>query len=121
MKRRALLTAQEVAGEFGLPSVSAVRTMRANGLRFIAGVSKSFLYDPADVEAFLESAKTCHDHHAEPTLNITHRENASTSTGMKAHPSKSVQQAQAMAAKLKKCSPRSLASVTPIGRDRTNI
>lgn len=119
--RRALLTAQEVVGEFGLPSVSAVRTMRANGLRFIAGVSKSFLYDPADVEAFLESAKTCHDHLGEHTSNITRHESASTSTGMKGHPSKSVQQAQAMAAKLKKSSPRLSATVTPIERGQKSI
>lgn len=51
-----LMTAQQVADHFGIPSYRTLRTMRANGLPAVR-LGKAYLFDPADVAAFIEAAK----------------------------------------------------------------
>ena len=67
----ALLTAQQVADEFGLPSVRTLRTMRARGLPAVP-LGKAYLFDRADVERFIENAKvtTCPAQARGPYLNF---------------------------------------------------
>lgn len=47
-----LLTDQQVCDLFGIPTPRTVRTMRQQGLR-AARIGKAYLYDPADVRAFI--------------------------------------------------------------------
>lgn len=51
-----LLTAQQVSERFGIPKARTVRTLRLQGLPAVK-IGKQFLYDPADVEAFIERVK----------------------------------------------------------------
>ena len=63
-----LLTAQQVADEFGIPSARTVRTLRARGLAAVR-FGKAYLFDRSDVERFIENAKvtTCPAPAADPT------------------------------------------------------
>jgi len=52
-----LMTAQEVAENFGIPSVRTVRTMRADGLPAVR-LGKGYLFERADVEAFRRASRS---------------------------------------------------------------
>lgn len=51
-----LLTAQQVADEFGIPSARTVRTMRNRGLPFVK-LGKACLFDADDVEVFIRAQR----------------------------------------------------------------
>lgn len=51
-----LMTAEQIKQDFGLPSVRTVRTMRDRGLPSVK-LGKAYLYDHADVVAFIRRAK----------------------------------------------------------------
>jgi excisionase family DNA binding protein len=56
MAQMKLLTAAQVAEQFGIPSARTVRTMRANGLPFVR-LGKASLFDVDDVAAFIAASK----------------------------------------------------------------
>ncbi len=95
-----LMTAQQIADEFGLPSPRTVRTMRDRGLP-AARLGKAFLYDHDDVVAFIQGAKEtrCQDRIAAPTSNGSRRGAASISSGMSRDAHESARLALQMCAK----------------------
>lgn len=107
-----LLTAEQVCEQFGIPSPRTVRTMRQQGL---AGVrlGKAYLFDAADVQAFIEAKKDrpCPDPTKAQNCDGSRPGNPTTSPGMRKAANDSVQRALATAAKLKKLSKRSSAQV----------
>lgn len=52
-----LMTAQQVCDHFGIPSPRTVQTMRGQGLAAVR-LGKAYLYDSADVAAFIQDKKT---------------------------------------------------------------
>jgi excisionase family DNA binding protein len=52
-----LLTAEQVCAEYGIPLPRTLRTMRQRGLPAMK-LGKAYLFDSADVEAFIQAAKT---------------------------------------------------------------
>lgn len=76
-----LMTAQQVADTFGLPSPATLRTMRQNGLPAVR-LGKAFLFDHDDVIAFIERQKTCLDRTREHPLSGSRSGDAGISGGM---------------------------------------
>lgn len=105
-----LLTAEQLCETFGIPSPRTVRTMRQQGL---AGVrlGKQYLFDPADVQAFIERKKECHA----PTQARGSNGSKSASDGISSNTSVaqsgSIQRALQTAALLKRRSPPTSAQV----------
>ncbi len=104
-----LLTDQQLCDTFGIPSPRTVRTMRQQGLPAVR-IGKAFLFDEADVEAFIAAKKetSCraptkgHPSNGLPTVEST------TSSGSSMARAACVLQAQATSAKLKRrCQPTS--------------
>ncbi|AGH49589.1 hypothetical protein G432_09320 [Sphingomonas sp. MM-1] len=103
-----LMTAEQVASEFGLPSARTVRTMRADGLAAVR-LGKAYLFDVDDVQAFIQSRKEtkCRDRievHISPSSGIGA---AGTSNGAKLAAPGSTAQALTIAQRLKSHSPSS--------------
>lgn len=105
-----LLTANQVCADFGIPTPSTLRTMRANGLPHVR-LGKQYLYDPQDVAAFIESAKRCHDRTQAPDCTGRRPEDRSTSSGTSMASNGFERQAQQTAASLKRLSRTSSAQV----------
>lgn len=105
-----LLTAEQVCEHFGIPSPRTVRTMRQHGL---AGVrlGKAYLFDAADVQAFIESRKECHAQIRDTGCDGSQPGAPITSHGMKRAANDSALRAQATADRLKKLSKRSSGQV----------
>lgn len=117
MTAKRLLTAEQVCEQFGVPSPRTVRTMRQQGLAAVR-LGKSYLFDPQDVEAFIEAKKECHAQTPAPASNGSKSASATTSCGMNTAGAAFGQLARQTASKLKQPSPISSGSVTPIrGRE----
>lgn len=78
-----LMTAEQVADEYGLPSTRTIRTMRNKGLPAVR-IGKAFLFDQADVDAFIERQKEtiCHAQTEARLSSGTRSASATTSSGM---------------------------------------
>lgn len=109
-----LMTAKQVAEEFGLPSDRTLRTMRANGLPAVR-LGKAFLFDMADVAQFIQDAKetTCPDRTKDRASPESRGARASTSAGMSRGASDSNLLARQTADKLKRLSPSSSGNDNP--------
>ena len=103
-----LLTAEQVADTFGIPSARTVRTMRADGLPAVR-LGKCYLFDASDVEAFIQSRKeTKCRAPTEDRISITSGAGgAGISSGAKQAAPASSQQALEIAQRLKAPSPDS--------------
>lgn len=101
-----LLTAEQVAETFGIPSARTVRTMRADGLPAVR-LGKCYLFDKSDVEAFIQSRKEVKCRAPiEDRISITSKAGgAGISNGAKPDARGSSAQALAIAQKLKTPSP----------------
>ena len=97
-----LLTAQQVADTFGIPSARTVRTMRADGLPAVR-LGKCYLFEVADVEAFIESRKEtkCRARTEDRTSNTLGLGDGGTSSGPSPDARGSTARALAIAQKLK--------------------
>jgi len=111
-----LMTAEQIADDFGLPSARTVRTMRARGLPAVR-LGKAFLYDHNDVVAFIEGAKEiqCPDPIAVRSSNSSRNVGATMSSGMSRDARESAQLARLTLAKLKSGSLASSPSATTSG------
>jgi hypothetical protein len=100
-----LLTAQQVATEFNLPTARTVRTMVAKGLPVVR-LGRTDLFDAADVEAFIAARKEsrCHAPTPAPALNGSSGGSRSMSSGTSAVQNASALQARQIAASLKRSS-----------------
>lgn len=105
--QRRLMTAEQLCREFGIPSPRTVRTMRQQGLAAVR-LGKAYLFDPADVESFIQARKECHaptpDRNSHGSPSVAH----TTSGGMSAAQSASAARARQISEKLKKRSPSTL-------------
>jgi hypothetical protein len=108
MESMQLMTAEQVAQDFGLPSPRTVRTMRDQGLPSVK-LGKGYLYDRADVIAFIQGAKEtkCQDRIAGPISNGSRRGAASISSGMSRDAHESARLALQMCGRQSKPSPSS--------------
>ena len=113
-----LISAQQLCEHYGIPTVRTVRTMRQNGLAAIR-LGKAYLYDTADVDAFLQAKKTCPAPIVAPPSNGCPGEAPSTSSGMSKAASAAVARALLSADRLKRPSPRLSGQVIalPVGRE----
>lgn len=103
-----LITAKRVAEDFGLPSARTVRTMRADGLPAVR-LGKAYLYDPADVQEFIQSRKEtkCRAQTEGHILTTSGAGAAGISSGAKRGARGNSAQALAIAERLKTRSPSS--------------
>ncbi len=100
-----LLTAQQVAEEFGLPGARTVRTLMSQGMPAYK-ISKAYLFKVEDVEAFIESRKVvqCQGPTEAPPSYGSPSAASSTSNGTNAGAVKFDRPAQATAKRLKSLS-----------------
>jgi excisionase family DNA binding protein len=115
-----LLTAEQVCEQFGVPSPRTVRTMRQQGLAAVR-LGKAYLFDAADVEAFIQAKKECPAQIAAPGYTGSPTEARSTSCGMSGEQSASALRARMIADRLKKPSRHTSANVIDLqaGASRT--
>lgn len=108
-----LLTAEQVAETFGIPSPRTVRTMRADGLPAVR-LGKCYLYDPDDVRGFIQSRKEtkCRDRTGDHISPMSAIGAAGTFDGAKPGAPASSALALEIAAKLKTPLPPSFKSET---------
>jgi len=107
-----LITADQAASEYNLPSARTLRTMRLKGLPAVR-IGKAYLFDASDVERHILNAKvsSCHAPIEGPRSSGSASGNASTSPGSNPASSVAVRLARQTADKLKKRLPTSCASV----------
>ena len=114
-----LLTAEQLVSDYGIPGIRSVRTMRQQGLAAVR-IGKAYLFRAADVEAFIESRLECLAPTVDRACTGFPSEAPTTSCGMSAGPSASVQRARQTADKLKRRSPNSSAQVIDLQPARKN-
>jgi len=97
-----LMTAEEAADRYGLPSAGTLRSMRRRGLP-ASRIGKAYLYEAEDVENFIRASKvtTCPAPTPAPASNGSPSGKASTSTGMRAERNASAVLARQTARSLK--------------------
>ena len=107
-----LLTAQQVADDFGLPSAGTLRSMRCQGLPAVK-IGKAWLFDADDVSAFIQSRKVtqCPAPILAPGSNPSLGVRLSTSSGLTAGGSGPAALARQTAERLKRGSRNSCGSV----------
>ncbi|PZO91799.1 MAG: hypothetical protein DI623_01750 [Sphingomonas sanxanigenens] len=113
-----LMTAKQVAEEFGIPSERTVRTMRADGLPAVR-FGKAYLFDPDDVRGFIASRKvtTCRARTEVPISTSSATVGAGISNGAKPGAPGSSARALEIAKRLKSPSPTSSVNASePAGR-----
>jgi excisionase family DNA binding protein len=108
-----LLTAEQVASEFGFPSARTVRWARCNGLPAVK-LGKCFLFDATDVAAFLAARKVtiCPVETVDPISISSRSAGPGIFSGAKPDARASAARAQATAQRLKTLSRASFKSAS---------